>query len=283
MIVTRIHGGLGNQMFQYAVGRRAAVKSGVPLGPDLTAMAKYRKRSYGLDQFVLTKDAQPVDGEAFSRGRGVTRLLRYFRKFSLDRYEIGFPFDPEILELKPPVRLVGYWQSEKYFSDMSDLIRSEFALVKPISPERQIILDRIQTCNAVSVHVRRGDYVSVQKNKAIFGSCEPEWYKRATAIASDGMADPVFFVFSDDIPWAMQHLELRGTAVWVEPLPGGRDAEDLHLMAACRSHVIANSSFSWWGAWLDSRREARVVAPSRWFSTDALDARDIVPMRWIRL
>lgn len=283
MIVTRIHGGLGNQMFQYAAGRRASISAGVPLGIDLTAMADYDKRIYGLDQFVLTPNARPVDGSAFSKGRGLVHLWRKITKTYRDRREKGFPFDPDVLNLKPPARLIGYWQSEKYFADVTGTIRSDFALVRPMASERQAVLNRISACNSISVHVRRGDYVSVPKYASVFGTCAPEWYRRAVDIASEGVTDVVFFVFSDDVQWAKENLDLPGRVEWVEPLPDKRDAEDLYLMAACRAHVIANSSFSWWGAWLDPREESRVVAPSRWFLSGDFDARDLVPERWIRL
>lgn len=283
MIVTCIHGGLGNQMFQYAAGRRASFSCGVPLGIDLTAMDRYRKRSYGLDQFVLSADAQPVDGVAFSKGKGVTRLWRKLRKQYRDRKESGLTFDPEILSLRPPARLVGYWQSEKYFSDVSDIIRADFQLARPMTDRRLQILHEIKSCESISVHVRRGDYVSVPRNAEIFGACSPDWYERAVSVACEGVGRPVFFVFSDDLRWAAQNLVFPGRVVWVEPSADGRDAEDLHLMSACGSHVIANSSFSWWGAWLDHRSGSRVVAPAKWFQTNELDARDLVPDRWIRI
>lgn len=283
MIVTCIHGGLGNQMFQYAAGRRAALLRSVPLGIDLSEMKRYRKRSYGLDQFVLAPDALPVDGAAFSSGRGVVRIWRKWRNQYRDREETGFAFDPEVLNLLPPARLVGYWQSEKYFSDVGDTIRAEFELARPMTDRRLHILREIRLCESISVHVRRGDYVSVPRNAEIFGTCSSGWYERAVSIASEGVKNPVFFVFSDDIPWAAENLVLPGRVVWVEPSDDGRDAEDLHLMAACGSHVIANSSFSWWGAWLDRRKEARVVAPAKWFQSNELDARDLVPDRWIRI
>lgn len=283
MIVTSIHGGLGNQMFQYAAGRRAALSCGVPLGIDLTAMDRYRKRSYGLDQFTLAPDAQTVDGDAFSKGKGVVRLWRKLRNQYRDRKETGFAFDPEILNLRPPVRLVGYWQSEKYFSDVSHVIRADFQLARPMTGRRLQILHEIKSCESISVHVRRGDYVSVPKNAEIFGTCSSSWYERAVSIACEGVSSPVFFVFSDDLHWATENLVLPGRAVWVERSDDGRDAEDLHLMSACGSHVIANSSFSWWGAWLDHRGESRVVAPARWFLSNELDARDLIPDRWIRI
>lgn len=283
MIVTSIHGGLGNQMFQYAAGRRAAILSGVPLGIDLTLMKKYKKRSYGLNQFMLSPEVDVIDGELFSKGRGLKRVWRKLTGTYRDRVEKTIAFDPEVLDIRPPARLVGYWQSEKYFQDVADTIRVEFGLSAAMSVKRRAVYEDIVSCDSISVHVRRGDYVSVQKYANIFGTCSIEWYGRAVSIAAEGMTKPVFFVFSDDMRWAKNNLSLPGRVVWVEPVADGRDAEELHLMAACRAHVTANSSFSWWGAWLDPREDSRIVAPSRWFLSEKLDARDIVPERWVRL
>ena len=285
MIVTQIHGGLGNQMFQYAVGRRAALAAREPLGLDLTVMATYRVHRYGLDQFALpaAPTVVSVDGDAFSRGRGLARLCNKILRRDRDVRETAFPFEPRILDLRGPARLIGFWQSEKYFSDIAPTLRADFALAKPMLDARRAVRDAIEACEAISVHVRRGDYVSNPKAAAVHGACSLDWYARAVALAAEGAAEPVFFVFSDDPVWAKDNLSLPARAVFVAPQADGRDAEDMHLMAACRRHVIANSTFSWWGAWLDPRPDARVIAPAQWFATDRQDTRDLIPERWTRL
>lgn len=284
MIVTNIIGGLGNQMFQYAAGRRAALKSGCDLGLDLTSMAGYGLRTFGLDQFALGDGVhRDVDGVAFSRGRGLTGRVRRTLFGDRDVREASFRFDPRVLEVRPPARLVGYWQSEKYFEDVADRIRADFALARPMADGRRPILERIQSSLSVSVHVRRGDYVTDAATAAVHGSCTLDWYARAVTVAAEGFADPVFFVFSDDPDWVRANLALPGRIEVIDPQSDGRDAEDMHLMAACRSHVIANSTFSWWAAWLDPRPGKRIVAPATWFASAAHDTTDLVPSGWLRV
>ncbi|MCE1235669.1 MAG: alpha-1,2-fucosyltransferase [Hyphomicrobiales bacterium] len=284
MIVANIIGGLGNQMFQYAAARRAALKAGCPLGLDLTSMANYRAHAYGLDQFVLAEGLVPdVDGPSFARGKGIFGRLRRALRGECNVNEKAFVFDPAILDLASPARMVGYWQSERYFVDVADRIRADFALVRPMTAHRRAVFDAIEGSESVSVHVRRGDYVTNPAAAAFHGTCSLDWYERSVAVAAEGMSAPRFFVFSDDPDWARANLRLPGAAEFVERSADRRDAEDMHLMAACRAHVIANSTFSWWAAWLDPRPDVRVVAPRRWFAGGDLDTRDLIPDRWIRV
>lgn len=287
MIVTNIVGGLGNQMFQYAAGRRLALHRGTSLKLDLSVMAGYTVHGYALRDFrVVAEDAGPADLPAPPR-RGlmgkIDRLLGTGPKGPRRVAEKAYTFDPEILELSDDVLLVGYWQSARYFDDVADTIRSDFSLAEPLSPRGAALAAEIAGTTAVSVHVRRGDYVTNPEANAFHGTCSPDWYTAAMARMVEIWGDPTFFVFSDDPAWARENLSATRPMVFVEPQTGGRDAEDMMLMASCRGHVIANSSFSWWGAWLDPRDDKRVIAPSRWFRAEGMDTRDLIPQSWERL
>jgi len=286
VIVTNIIGGLGNQMFQYAAGRRLALHLGVPLRLDLGAMADYKVHNYALRDFrIVAEDADSAGIPAPRRGLmgKIDRLFGTGPKGFQRVTEKAFTFDPEILDLTGDVLLVGYWQSQKYFVDVADAIRSDFSLATPWSPRSAALARDIADTKAVSVHVRRGDYVTNPQANAFHGTCSPDWYTRAMARMVETYDDPTFFVFSDDPAWARENLSSTRPMIFVEPQVGGRDAEDMLLMAACRGHVIANSSFSWWGAWLDPRDDKHVIAPSRWFLAEGMDTRDLIPETWERL
>ncbi len=287
MIITRIVGGLGNQMFQYAVGRALSLASGQPLKLDLTDMDRDRLRSLQLDQFNIKGDIASLDEvPAKQRNSMFGRIMTSVKNRSRvpQRVEKSAQFDPTILLIREPVHLTGYWQTEKYFADYADIIRQDFSLKQPFSAQRQNTLRMIEEAQSpVSVHVRRGDYVSNPSANSIHGTCEPEWYAKAMHTMGSTMKDATFFVFSDDPQWARENLATLGKMIFIEPQSDGRDGEDMHLMAACHSHIVANSTFSWWGAWLNPRERKRVIAPASWFRSQAHDNPDLVPSSWERL
>lgn len=283
--ITALTGGLGNQMFQYAVGRALSARHGAPLLLDIRGLADDPLRRFALSPLrisaVLATDAE-MPRALGPIGRRLHRLPRWLtgnRRF----VEQGFAFDPAIAALRPPVHLAGNWQSEKYFADQSDLIRAEFQLREPLTADRQAIANEIADRPMVSVHVRRGDYASNPATNAYHGTCEPDWYARAQQTIEQRVDAPTYMVFSDDPDWARANLPFLGGARFVEPSTDGRDEQDMHLMARCHHHIIANSSFSWWGAWLNPRPDKVVIAPQQWFRSGKHDTRDLLPPDWIRL
>lgn len=288
MIITRILGGLGNQMFQYAAGRALAIANEAELKLDLIEMGAYKLRPFALDQFnIKAAIAQPDEVPAKPK-RGLLR--KFTSAFKPDRssceriVENGLTFDSRVPALRGSLHLSGYWQSEQYFASSADSIRSDFSLKSPLGPARQDVLARIGAATTpVSIHVRRGDYVTNPSANAVHGTCEPPWYHEAMRRMLDRAGDASFFVFSDEPQWARDNLQSSRPMVFIEPQNDGRDGEDMHLMAACHAHIIANSSFSWWGAWLNPRPNKRVIAPRQWFRAPDKDDRDIVPATWERL
>lgn len=287
MIVTRLIGGLGNQMFQYAVGRALAARRGVPVAIDRRGFAEYKVHAYGLDNFALAAQDAPDWALPRSAGGGrVQRLLRRLRGTGPLKLvvESGMAFDPTIVTLPDNVYLDGYWQSERYFADMADTIRADFQVRHAPSAANAEWLQRIGDSLSVSIHVRRGDYVSNPAANKFHGTCGLDYYERAIAdIRARVDGEPVFFVFSDDPDWTRDNLNFAGCVQhFIRDNDAATNYEDLRLMAACRHHIIANSTFSWWGAWLNPRADKTVIAPARWFA-ETRDTSDLLPQEWVRL
>ncbi len=272
-------------MFQYAVGRSLAISRGVPLFLDARSVGREVERPYALSGLRIDAGiAAPTELPA--RLELVARVLRRLPRWLAPRtyvVERSFSYDQTVLEAEPPALLYGNWQSERYFATHRDIIRADFQLAGPLTADRQAVADEICNMNSVSVHVRRGDYVSNPAAYAYHGTCEPSWYARAKFEIEKVVVDPHYFVFGDEVAWAKSNLPEFVSATFVERSEDGCDCQDLHLMALCRHHIIANSSFSWWGAWLNPRPDKRVIAPKRWFKGAANDTKDLIPAAWQRL
>jgi len=285
MVIVRLIGGLGNQMFQYALGRTLSQRHAVPLKLDISGYGEYTLHGYCLNRLRI-KEVIADEGEISRlRGRGSrARILRLLARagFGTRRVlERGFQFQPAVLDVRPPLYLEGYWQSEKYFASAAGVLREEFALREPMDEANRAMADLIGSCDSVAVHVRRGDYVSNAETNAVHGVCGDDYYAAASKIIMQRIARPHAFVFSDDIGWTRQHLALGMPTTYVDLNPSSRNHLDLHLMAACRHQIIANSSFSWWAAWLNDNPGKTVVAPRRWFRKEDIDTRDLLPAAWL--
>jgi Glycosyl transferase family 11 len=294
MVVVKLIGGLGNQLFQYAAGRRLALVHGAELKLDVTGLgnSEFRTvRHYELAPFnILQTFASPKDISKYTQPNSgiLTRLFHRFTRKSMklpESYikEAHYHFDPRILDLPDDVYLDGYWQSERYFSDAAETIRKEVTVKAPLNGRNAELARQIEKCQAVSLHVRRGDYVTEPITNQVHGICGLDYYSRAVAYISSRLKDPVFFVFSDDPAWVREHLALPYSLHFVDHNGAAHGFEDLRLMSLCRHHIVANSSFSWWGAWLNPCPDKIVVAPKRWFNHYDADTRDLCPEGWVRL
>ncbi len=163
------------------------------------------------------------------------------------------------------------------------MIRKDLVLKVPPAGRNAEMLREIQACEAVAVHIRRGDYVSNPVTAAVHGACGMDYYREGLSRLDQVVTRPHLYVFSDDIPWVRENLKTSHPVTYVDHNSADEPCEDLRLMSACKHFVIANSSFSWWGAWLSAFPGKRVVAPKRWFATDSKDSRDQVPDSWIRI
>jgi hypothetical protein len=293
MIITRLIGGLGNQMFQYAAGRRLAHHHKTDLFLDVTGFASYAAlRKYELDHFRINAAIAPLDllkQVSFSRKDTVRLGFQhlFFGKKIIQFIKDQPPdFHEQILSLPDNIYLDGYWQSEKYFAGIADMIKKEFSFVYPPSEINQELLEKITDDNSVSLHIRRGDYVSNPESMETHGVLGAEYYREALNLMEKKVKDPQIFVFSDDIPWAKDNLKTDLPVHCIDHNGMEKNYEDLRLMSNCKYHIIANSSFSWWGAWLSINPGKIVIAPEKWFSEQEMKKRkkiDVVPDNWIKI
>ena len=292
MIVTRLMGGLGNQMFQYAAGRSLALRLGTELLIDRTWLESERQmfetpRRYELDVLRLrARFASPELVSALER-RGNNPLNRLRKKIGIAApavvlRETSHAFDPSFRTVSRNVLLVGYWQSEKYFAACADEIRSEFGLRDSPSDRNRELIEQMRATSSLSLHVRRGDYVSSETTNRFHGVMPIAYYRDAVRAVTERAGPVEIFVFSDDIDWCKRELEISGHRLhYVDH--NTRGSEDMRLMSSCRHHILANSSFSWWGAWLNPDPGKLVVAPVRWFQEPSVDTSDLLPGGWLRL
>jgi len=288
MVIVRLTGGLGNQMFQYAAGRALADRLGADLLLDTRAFEHalafqaYTRRAYALSAFKLrarlatAQDLKHWPVWPVEIGMRLRFLRPVFRRW---HFESGIRYDPGLLALREPVCLVGYWQSERYFADIADRIRADFSLLEPLSGDNASVLELARHRHSVGLHVRRGDFLSLSDAAQVHGLCSIDYYRRAISLLKERYPECRFLVFSDDPQWARAELPLDASAMFVEGNEQ-RPEQDLALMRACKHHIIANSSFSWWAGWLGYSPEQTVIAPTPWYASAKLDARDLAVPRW---
>ena len=267
MIVTDLIGGIGNQLFQYCAGRSLAYTNHVDLKLNISGFDGYKLRRYALNHFNF-------DAEILSEDEQKT-LTIYSEK--------SFRYDPDFFDLTDHTFIKGYWQSEKYFSMIKDVLLTELQIITPPSKINEKLIDEIQSCNAVSLHIRRGDYISDISTYKVHGICDLDYYDRCLKIVAEQIFDPHVYIFSDDPRWAIDHLRIDLKTTYVTHNDPEHHYEDLRLMSLCRHNIIANSSFSWWGAWLNKHQDKIVLAPKRWFRRDVPDASDLIPNHWLKV
>ncbi len=292
-VFTRLKGGLGNQMFQYAAGYALARRHNCPLKLDLSYFPGDPPRTFGLGIFGIEGPiASEEEIAPFALNgrwrRKLGKILGQPDRFLPDGLylEPHFHFDDSFHAHPAPVLLDGYWQSERYFADCADDIRGELEFTDTWDAETDGIRKQIVAePEAVSVHVRLGDYVDGKAASKMSGSATPDYYRRAVAFLDRTLDRPSYFIFSDEPERAAELLDFVDRKVSVEGDPD-RPAGDLALMSVCRHHIIANSSFSWWGAWLNPNSDKIVIAPRRWFSRSYSRRHstfDIYPEGWLTL
>jgi Glycosyl transferase family 11 len=303
MIVTHLLGGLGNQMFQYAAGlalaerRRTVLKLDVSWFHDDPAHDNHNR--YGLSCFNITE--QFATQEEIDRVRGVqlTRTERWSvalaRVLRLRRYALRhsapfnwhraptFAFYPQFKEQPDNTYLNGMFQSEKFFADQADLLRRHFTFRYPLSPEADRLAARIRSGPSAAVHIRRGDYRRNAVYAQEIGTLDLGYYQRAVQLLREGNPEATLYIFSDDIEAVAREFAPPGRHEFVRGVTPGHAADQMRLMALCDDIAIANSTFSWWGAWLNPSAGKRVVAPEPWFNQSPHDTSDVVPSHWLRL
>ena len=292
MIISHILGGLGNQMFQYAAGRALSLRLHQPLSLDLNGFSDYQlHQGFNLsDVFQCdTQVAAEDEIQTLLGWRSSHKVRSLLLKPQLQWLRGGafvvephFHYWPEFSDIGSGCYLYGYWQSEKYFKQITDIVRCDFTFRHPFQERNLELAQQISTSTSVSLHVRRGDYVSDAKTNSTHGVCSPDYYRDAVAYVAEKLSAPCFFIFSDDIQWCKENLDLDFPTVYIDHNRGGESYRDMQLMSLCDHHIIANSSFSWWGAWLNPSVEKIVIAPKNWFAAGHRTD-DLIPSEWMRL
>ena len=267
MIIVRILGGLGNQMFQYAYAKALSL-DGYDVKLDLSKIKKYKLHGgYQLDKYKI--DLEVADAVSVLLGKiGIKKSKK----------EKNLLFDDNLKSLKGHEYVKGYFQTEKYFKEIRSTLLSEFVINQNVSLETDKIAEKIKSLkNSCSLHIRRGDYISDKKSNSVHGTCDLDYYKRAIEIMNSKHSKIPFFVFSDDISWTKENLKIEN-AFYVDnkTIPH----EDMYLMSLCKNNITANSSFSWWGAWLNQNDNKTIIAPKKWFVNKE---NEVACENWIKL
>lgn len=286
MVVISLKGGLGNQMFQYAAGLSLAKKNNSDLFIDNTWFNNIQPqdtiRQYELDCFSCTQNfIERKEIKIVDQTKRVESILKKLRNpdYFTEYMETSPKFDKKFCKLRGNVYLVGYFQSEKYFIDIRNDLLQEFKFKNRPNSNNVQIINSVRKTNSVSLHIRRGDYVSNKNASKFHGLQGLNYYKKAIKIIDSKIKDPKYFVFSDDIKWCKKNLQIEN-AIFVSNKNG---SDDLRIMINCKHNIIANSSFSWWGAWLGENYDKVVIAPKAWFKSKHADSSDIIPSRWLRI
>lgn len=292
MIIVQICGGLGNQMFQYALGRHLSLLQDCALNLDIENSRNPRLgREYRLHHFQIKAGICTWEDRlklGLIRRQSLVTLVRRTLDPLLPIHkrrhvkEARPGFDPRILRIRSGAYLDGCWESRHYFEPIAQTLKEDFRPKTSLSTEALDLLKEIQAGETVSIHVRRGDFVSDPRTRGYHGVLSLNYYFRAVAVLRERLVAPRFLVFSDDPEWCRREFSAFPD-LQVPPTCGKfPDYEDLFLMSQCRHHIIANSTFSWWSAWLGRNPSRFVVAPSNFLTSFSDQQRqDLYPPEWL--
>ncbi len=302
MIVSWLNGGLGNQMFQYAAGLALAHQRRTVLKLDVSWFKEYAEYEahniYGLHCFNILEQFATTDEIAQFNGRSLSfaerRMMTLARRFRLHdfvrrhtpqgRFHPGrFNYYPEFHQLPDQTLISGWWQSEKFFSPAADLLRLHFTFRYPAQPAVTAMADRIRSGPSAAVHFRRGDYTRNATFTQKIGVIGPAYYDRAIRLLRERSPEATLYIFSDDIEAIAREYQPPGPHEFVRCVAHWHPWDKIRLMSLCEHIAIANSTFSWWAAWLNPSPAKLVIAPDPWFSNSVHDSSDVVPSTWTRL
>ncbi len=289
MIIAKLSGGLGNQMFQYAAARALAEKNRCTLRLETQFYKQSKNRIFDLNNFnISAKEISVFDIYKFYKSSKYyfSDLLLNKNRFNENHPSVYkekyFQFDSEFFKQKQPLILDGYWQSEKYFSLIAAIIMKEFQWINEDKFKDFPLLNKICNCNSVSIHLRKGDYLSNPLISAIHGIVPDEYYLSAIKLLKSKTKIDKIYIFSDDHKATDAFIHEHGIGINAS----GTSTDtmlDFYLLQKCKHNIIANSSFSWWSAWLNPNPDKIVIAPKRWFVDESKDISDLFPPTWITL
>ena len=280
MIIIKIKGGLGNQLFQYAVGRALALHHRLPLKLDLTIFKTYKLHRYLLDQFAIQADIATEDEIIKLKGRNnvlfsALRKAGFVKRKSYLKEKRSSYFDVSVFK-NDDVYLDGYWQNELYFSDIREELLRDLTSISSISDLGVFYMEGIKKSNSVSLHVRRGNYLNLKN----FNVLDIDYYMKAVEYIRKNVEKPTFYIFSDDLEWCKNSLGFLDNCIFVDSTK--TEIDDLKLMSFCKHNIIANSSFSWWGAWLNQNCKKTVIAPKGWLLNDP-GSSNVILSDWVKM
>lgn len=273
-------------MFQYAFAKALESRTDIKTVFDMSFFKKKYSRPFELN--IFKTNVIPVEDFGTKlRLEMIWKLRKNLngKKFmGLNFYsEPHFEFDENVFKVKPNTYIEGFFQSEKYFKDIESQIRTDFQFKNEPSEENKELIEKISTTNSISLHIRRGDYVKKKRYQNLYATCSLEYYKKGVEYIAQKYLNPKLFIFSDDIEWVKENLKLPYESVYVFHNNGNKSYEDMRLMSLCKNNIIANSSFSWWGAWLNANPEKIVIAPKIWFNDENINQSDVISKDWIRI
>lgn len=297
MVIAQLLGGMGNQMFQYALGRQLAVLNRSELKLDTSILLNWKPGKHGVNRgfdldvfnlepvFATRRDIRKYHSDDFPFAEKVIFRIREKLFGNQVTKEPHFHFDPSVLQARGDIYLAGTWQSYKYFQAIEAEIRKDFSFRWPLSEASAALLQQIRQTNAVCLNVRRTDYVNVASTANIMAPVSIDYYKRALQQMQELRGDFSVFVFSDDIEWCRTNLSFITQPVTFvgHEYAGKKFSDYLQLMIGCHHYIIPNSTFAWWGAWLNADRSKTVIAPQQWFNDRSMNAGDLIPEAWIKL
>ncbi len=292
MIIQKINWWLWNQMFQYTFIKALSLKNSVDFKLDISWFEQYKLHKYCLEFFNIekkycSKNEIPFYENINSNNKYINFALIKFKWIckNLNKnnfVEKQFNFDKDFLNIKNWY-VEWYFQTEKYFIDFENEIRKDFEFIIPPSEKNKEIIEIIQSSNSVSIHIRRWDYITNSSANSFHGTCDLDYYRKAIELIKAKIENPTFFFFSDDINWVKENLQLEEKSYYVDWNNADTNYEDMRLMSLCKHNIIANSSFSWWWAWLNKNKEKIVIAPNKWFNDDKTNYSDIIPKKWVKI
>lgn len=288
--ILKLSGGLGNQIFQYGAAKALASHLKTPLLIDLdwfdntpinSTPRKEMLSQLRIQSKFIHSNGKPLSLPELQVPFSQQVLHKIIGKKLQYREKKSFIYQRSFFKQKAPIYLEGYWQSFKYLFPIRQILLDEIQPKQALSQEAQSYLDQINACtNAIMLHIRRGDYVSLVTANQFHGILPLEYYQKAL-LGLKALLHPEVFVFSDDINWVKEHLHLDVKTTYIQNIPGQYAViEELHLMKHCQHHIIANSSLSWFGAWLCEKPNQKVFAPKQWLIKESFPMDDLIPPLW---
>lgn len=276
MIVIKISDGFGNQLFMYACGYAVAKRLSVKLALDITYLSTNNLRDYELDKLnIVYEKLYTVDKIQYPLNIAIRKILHLILRLKLNFFKerIAYKFDKKILNTSHNSYLFGYWQTEKYFKEYREDILKMFTPRYELSQTCSSFIQKVKSCNSVAVHVRRGDYVKL-------GIClDLSYYKNAFSVLNEKFKNLTYFVFSDNVDFAKQMFkDIDGIFEYVENSLSNSTLDDFFIMKECKHIIMANSSYSWWAAWLNDNPDKIVIYPK-----DDKISTDFYPQEWIMI